>query len=95
MDQWVLLFRKRVLILTDLIFDINKVINKIGEDNPNYESLSLIEFNRKIIKTSIRTKVYNVSLDLYKIEYKLERKEDLTIEQITNNLIKTLKKRRN
>jgi len=48
-------------IYSDLIEPINKAINNYGENNPKYDSLSLIELNRKIIKTSIMTKVYNVS----------------------------------
>jgi len=48
-------------IYSDLINPINKAINKYGKDNSNFAHLSLVELNRKIIKTSIMTKVYNVS----------------------------------
>ena len=65
---------------SDLIEHINKAINKYGEDNHDFSSLSLIELNRKRIKTSIMTKVYNVSQYgiARQIDSKLERKEDDT-----------------
>jgi len=83
-------------IYSDLIEPINKAINIFGEENPNFYSLSLIELNRKIIKTSIMTKVYNVSQYgiARQIESKLERKEEDTIEQISSDLSKSLKQKK-
>jgi DNA-directed RNA polymerase len=80
-------------IYSDLINPINKAINKYGKDNSNFAHLSLVELNRKIIKTSIMTKVYNVSQYgiSRQIESKLEKKEDDPIEQISSDLSKSLK----
>lgn len=83
-------------IYSDLIDPINKAINKFGEENQNFANLSVIKLNRKIIKTSIMTKVYNVSQYgiARQIESKLERKEEDTsaIEQISSDLSSSLKK---
>jgi DNA-directed RNA polymerase len=83
-------------IYSDLIDPINKAINNYGENNPKYDSLSLIELNRKIIKTSIMTKVYNVSQYgiARQIESKLDRKESDTIEQISSDISKSLKQKK-
>ena len=95
-------------IYSDLIEPINTAINKYGEENSKYASLSLIELNRKIIKTSIMTKVYNVSQYgiARQIESKLETQEEDTsniaiavaakaieqIEKISTDLTKSLKR---
>jgi DNA-directed RNA polymerase len=85
-------------IYYDLIEPINKVINKYGEDNHKISNLSLIELNRKIIKTSILTKVYNVSQYgiAKQIESKLENIEvdNSQIDQISTDLSKSLRKNR-
>jgi DNA-directed RNA polymerase len=82
-------------IYSDLISPINKAINKYGEENYEFSGLSLVELNRKIIKTSIMTKVYNVSQYgiAKQIESKLEIKENdsAVIEQISTDLSKSLK----
>lgn len=64
-------------IYSELIDPINKAINKYGEENSKYANLSLIKLNRKIIKTSIMTKVYNVSTYgiAKQVESKLESKK--------------------
>ena len=82
-------------IYSDLIDPINKAINRFGEENQNFNNLSLIKLNRKIIKTSIMTKVYNVSQYgiARQIESKLESKEDTSaIEQISSDLTSSLEK---
>jgi len=85
-------------IYSYLLEPINKAINKYGEKEPGFPSLSLIELNRKIIKTSIMTKVYNVSQYgiAKQIESKLDIKEDDTtaIEQISTDLSKSFKKKK-
>lgn len=48
-------------IYTEITEPINKAINKYGEENLEYSNLSIVKFNRKILKQSIMTKVYNVS----------------------------------
>jgi DNA-directed RNA polymerase len=48
-------------IYSVLVDPINKAINKYGEENLEYSSLSLVKFNRKILKESIMTKLYNVT----------------------------------
>lgn len=82
-------------VYSDLISPINTAINKYGEENPTFANLSLIELNRKIIKTSIMTKVYNVSQYgiAKQIESKLESKEydTSTIEKISSDLSSSLK----
>ena len=55
-----------------IISSINKAINKFGEENDEYDALSLVKLNRKIIKQSIMTKVYNVSV--YGISQQLQNK---------------------
>lgn len=86
-------------IYSELIEPINKAINKFGEENPDYIALSLIKLNRKIIKTSIMTKVYNVSQYgiARQIEDKLEEKKNKsdnneTIKKISSELSSSLKK---
>jgi DNA-directed RNA polymerase len=48
-------------IYSELLDPINKAINLFGEDNLEFSILSLVKLNRRIIKQSIMTKVYNVS----------------------------------
>lgn len=48
-------------IYSNIMEPLNKAINRFGLNNIEYASLSLVKFNRKIIKTSIMTKVYNVT----------------------------------
>lgn len=50
-------------IYSEIVDPINKAINKIGEENLEYASLSEVKFTRKIkiLKQSIMTKVYNVT----------------------------------
>jgi DNA-directed RNA polymerase len=88
-------------IYSELIEPINKAINKYGEENQSCASLSLVKLNRKIIKTSIMTKVYNVSQYgiAKQIESKLEKLPELnnsltsdTINKISSDLSESLKK---
>jgi hypothetical protein len=59
-------------IYSELLYFINKAINKYGEEDPRYANLSLLELNRNEIKNSVMTKVYNVSR--YGISKQLESK---------------------
>ena len=59
-------------IYSELLIHINKAINKYGEDNIKYEKFSLIKLSRNDVKTSVMTKVYNVSQ--YGIAKQLENK---------------------
>lgn len=45
-----------------LLVHINKKVNEYGVNNPEYENLENIKLSRKEIKTSVMTKVYNVSI---------------------------------
>jgi hypothetical protein len=45
----------------ELVEPINEAINKYGEENHEFFNLSLVKFDRKILKQSIMTKVYNVT----------------------------------
>lgn len=49
-------------IYSILLDPINKAINKFGQLNPDYSMLSLVKLSRKEIKTSVMTKVYNVTV---------------------------------
>ena len=66
-------------IYSDMIEPINDEINKYGEENKDYLHFTKIKLDRKTIKQSIMTKVYNVTN--YGIERQLENKlENLEIE---------------
>ena len=55
---------------------INKAINKLGKDNILYKSLKNVKLDRKILKTSIMTQVYNVKIDgIYRQLIKKFKKE--------------------
>jgi DNA-directed RNA polymerase len=86
-------------IYTRIVKSINNELNKIGEEELEYNKLAFIKFDRKILKQSIMTKVYNVTnfgitqqikskLDSVKI---LDDKENDNILRIQNLLIKNLK----
>lgn len=45
-----------------LLVHINKKVNEYGVNNPEYGNLEYIKLSRKEIKTSVMTKVYNVSI---------------------------------
>lgn len=75
-------------IYSSLLDPINNAINKFGEDNIDYSHFALIKFNRKNIKQSIMTKVYNVTtfgisnqlknnIDIVNEEQNLKISEDL------------------
>jgi DNA-directed RNA polymerase len=66
-----------------LLKPINNAINNYGLKNVNYYNLRYIEFNRKIIKQSIMTKVYNVLI--YGIQKQLENKLDLLNKTLIDN----------
>jgi hypothetical protein len=79
---------------------INKIINKFGKDNIEFEKLSKVKLERKQIKAPIMTKVYNVTKygmskqlqDVLKEDYK----EDLTpIENIKNKLEEIMNSNKN
>lgn len=48
-------------IYSELIPPINEAINKFGDESVEHSTLSLVKLDRKILKQSIMTKVYNVS----------------------------------
>lgn len=81
-------------IYSELLIHINKAINKFGDDDNEYEKFSLIKLNRSDIKTSVMTKVYNVSK--YGMAKQLENKFKSTdysdLDDISKELIKSLKK---
>nr|YP_010130257.1 DNA-dependent RNA polymerase [Clavaria fumosa]QPZ51159.1 DNA-dependent RNA polymerase [Clavaria fumosa] len=79
-------------IYFELIDPINKAINKFGKENDEYNTLSLVKLNRKIIKQSIMTKVYNVSVYgiSQQIQNKLEKIKDEN-STVTTNITKDLK----
>jgi hypothetical protein len=87
-------------IYSELLEPINEAINKYGEDNDKYYPLSLIKLNRKIIKQSIMTKVYNVTT--YGIKEQIKSKLDpletdsievpKLIENMNDQIKNTLKK---
>jgi DNA-directed RNA polymerase len=84
-------------IYSELLIYINKAINKFGQQNPKYASLSLLKLTRGDIKTSVMTKVYNVSK--YGISKQLESRfksnnnySDSELEKISLDLIKSLQK---
>ena len=49
-------------IYSILLDPINKAINKFGEENLEFAMLSLVKLNRSLVKPSIMTKVYNVTV---------------------------------
>lgn len=57
---------------TILLDPINKAINEVGFKNPEYIDLSQVKLTRKEVKTSIMTKVYNVTT--YGISQQLQSK---------------------
>jgi len=59
-------------LYSKLIDPINKAINKVGMENIEYYSLRFVKFTRKILKHSLMTKVYNVSI--YGISQQLQSK---------------------
>jgi DNA-directed RNA polymerase, mitochondrial len=83
-------------IYSELLEPINEAINNYGEENNEYHSLSLVKLNRKIIKTSIMTKVYNVTTYGIKnqIKSKLELIENESIEspKLNKNMNDEIKK---
>jgi len=87
-------------IYSEVVEPINKELNRIGEEELEYYNLSLVKFERKTLKQSIMTKVYNVThygiaqqlkskMDLIKVE----EKRETAIEEIKKALIKNLKKK--
>lgn len=48
-------------IYSEMLGPINEAINEYGLMNPEYSSLSYVKFNRKTLKTSLMTKMYNVT----------------------------------
>jgi len=79
-------------IYSELLDPINKSINKYGEENLSYSILSLVKLNRKIIKQSIMTKVYNVSE--YGISLQLKSKLSKISEEnciLNKNITKDIK----
>lgn len=71
-----------------LLEPINKTINKFGENNIAYSNLALIKFDRKTIKQSIMTKVYNVSN--YGISKQLQEKFEKVNDEVVNNIMEDL-----
>jgi DNA-directed RNA polymerase len=57
-------------IYSILLDPINSAINKFGLDKDEYSMLSLVKLTRKEVKTSIMTKVYNVTV--YGISHQLQ-----------------------
>lgn len=49
-------------IYSEIMDDVNKAVNEFGDKNPEFYSLSKVKLTREIVKTSIMTKVYNVSV---------------------------------
>lgn len=78
-------------IYSDLLLHINNAINKFGEENPDFEHFQLIKLTRSEIKTSVMTKVYNVSQ--YGMAKQLESKFKIeeALEKITDSLSNSLK----
>jgi DNA-directed RNA polymerase, mitochondrial len=70
-------------LYTKLLKPINDAINEYGLKNINYYKLRYVEFNRKIIKQSIMTKVYNVLI--YGIQKQLESKLVLLNNMLLNS----------
>jgi DNA-directed RNA polymerase len=84
-------------IYSELLEPINKSINKYGEENLSYSILSLVKLNRKIIKQSIMTKVYNVSeygisLQLKSKLEKIREENCILNEKITKDIKNNLTK---
>lgn len=88
-----------------LLKPINQAINKYGKENIDYCLLSLVELGRKEVKTSIMTKVYNVTVygisqqlqsSFKKIVYEnTDLDENQPIIGLQENLIKSLKTKKN
>jgi len=57
-------------VYTYLLDPINSEINKLGENDPNYSTLSLVKLSRREVKRAIMTKVYNVTI--YGISHQLQ-----------------------
>lgn len=79
-------------LYTWLLDPINLAINKYGEENINFRHFQDIQFDRKHIKHSIMTKVYNVTNFgiTQQLKSKLEQKEELyekIAEEIAEDLI--------
>jgi DNA-dependent RNA polymerase len=49
-------------LYTRLVDPVNKAVNKLGHENFNFFNLRFAEFNRKILKTSFMTIIYNVTI---------------------------------
>jgi DNA-directed RNA polymerase len=77
-------------IYSEIVTPINNAINKFGEENIEYSNFTLIKLNRRILKESIMTKVYNVTNYgiVNQIKSKLESK---VIEEISDSLKSKLK----
>jgi DNA-dependent RNA polymerase len=75
-------------LYSELLDPINKAINSYGEDNTKYNSLSSVKLTRKIIKQSIMTKVYNVTVYGIReqIKSKLDILNDNEIPKLSDNL---------
>nr|QWO71396.1 RNA polymerase [Termitomyces sp. K1Ag] len=85
-------------IYVKLLGHINMAINEFGEENPEFANLALVKLNRKEVKESIMTKVYNVSK--YGMAQQLQSKFKVKInpslskeENIASNLEESLLKK--
>jgi len=70
-------------IYSNLLEPINSAINKFGENNLEYIELSQVKLTRKEVKTSIMTKVYNVTT--YGISQQLQSKFKTIFNNDDNN----------
>lgn len=83
-------------IYSEIVGPINETLNKYGEENPDYINLSFVKFNRKLLKQSIMTKVYNVTNYgiANQLKSKLEKIDNKNLSigtENTNEVIKNLK----
>jgi hypothetical protein len=88
-------------IYSELLIYINKAINKYGEDHLEFEYFKLIKLRRSDIKTSVMTKVYNVTHfgiakqleSVFKNKSELSRLEEIKKEIDEKGSFNTLKVR--
>jgi len=70
----------------DVINKVNSIINEFGRQNLEYYNLAFVALNRFIAKTTIMTKIYNVSVHGMKEQFARQTKIDInknnTIEDI-------------